>query len=185
VIIYKTTNLINGKIYVGKDKYNNPNYYGSGELLKKAIKKYGKENFRKDIVEFCNSIEHLNEREIYWIATFNATTRDIGYNLNKGGVGGCPMGHYVSEETKQKIREKRLGKKHTEETKRKFSETRKGKPAPWNKGRKHTPEQIEVNRKAHLGKKRVYLPDGRYIYEDKQTSSEDNTKEIVSINRGL
>jgi len=47
MIIYKTTNIINGKIYVGKDESNNPAYLGSGYALKPAIKKYGKENFRK------------------------------------------------------------------------------------------------------------------------------------------
>jgi len=44
MIIYKTTNLINGKYYIGKDKYNNPSYLGSGFILYQAIKKYGKEN---------------------------------------------------------------------------------------------------------------------------------------------
>ena len=44
MIIYKTTNLVNGKIYIGQDSNNNPNYYGSGTLLHKAIKKYGLES---------------------------------------------------------------------------------------------------------------------------------------------
>ena len=54
--IYKTTNLINGKIYIGKrqkqefDKY----YLGSGIYLKKAIEKYGKENFSCEIIDKCN-----------------------------------------------------------------------------------------------------------------------------------
>ena len=41
MIVYKTTNLINGKIYIGKDMKNNPNYLGSGTILRRAIKKYG------------------------------------------------------------------------------------------------------------------------------------------------
>lgn len=47
MIIYKTTNKINGKIYVGLDTKNNPKYLGSGKIIKFAIKKYGKENFEK------------------------------------------------------------------------------------------------------------------------------------------
>ena len=47
MVIYKTTNLVNGKIYIGKDKYNNPKYLGSGKILKLAINKYGKGNFRR------------------------------------------------------------------------------------------------------------------------------------------
>ncbi len=72
MIIYKTTNLINGKFYVGKDASNNPNYYGSGLLLAKAIKKYGKENFKKEILEECQSLKDLNIREKYWIASLDA-----------------------------------------------------------------------------------------------------------------
>ena len=45
MVIYKTTNLINGKIYIGKDSNNNEHYIGSGVKLLKAIKKYGRSNF--------------------------------------------------------------------------------------------------------------------------------------------
>lgn len=47
MIIYKTTNLINGKIYIGFDSHNNPEYFGSGKLIKMALKKYGTSNFKK------------------------------------------------------------------------------------------------------------------------------------------
>jgi len=69
--IYKTTNLINGKIYIGKsEKHFNPNYYGSGILLKKSVKKYGIENFSVELIEKCDSIEELNYREKYWILQY-------------------------------------------------------------------------------------------------------------------
>jgi hypothetical protein len=86
-VIYKTTNLINGKIYIGQDKRNNPKYLGSGVLLRKSIEKNGKENFKKEILEECSSQEELNEREIYWIDKLNARHRTIGYNLASGGDG--------------------------------------------------------------------------------------------------
>jgi group I intron endonuclease len=86
MIIYKTTNLLNGKFYVGKDEKNNPYYLGSGKILKLAIKKYGIENFKKEIIETCKTIDELNEREKFWINVLSATT--FGYNIAEGGTGG-------------------------------------------------------------------------------------------------
>lgn len=87
MIIYKTTNLINGKIYIGKSIHNNASYLGSGKLIKQAIKLYGTHNFTKEILEYCNSAI-INDREIYWIKHLNACHAAIGYNLDEGGQGG-------------------------------------------------------------------------------------------------
>jgi len=93
--IYKITNLITNKIYIGKrcsDKDPEiDSYFGSGRYLHNSIKKYGKENFKKDIIELCKNGEHLSEREIFWIASYDSTNVRIGYNLSKGGDGGVPM----------------------------------------------------------------------------------------------
>lgn len=98
MIIYKTTNLVNGKIYIGQDKNNNPNYYGSGKLLKLAMKKYGKENFKKEILEECNSEDHLNKREIFWITNCNSVDRKIGYNISDGSKeGDRKIGHEIAK----------------------------------------------------------------------------------------
>jgi group I intron endonuclease len=83
MIIYKTTNLINGNFYIGQDSKNNPEYLGSGLLLNKALKKYGRDNFLKEIIEQCNSKEQLNLREIFWISELKPL-----YNIAKGGNGG-------------------------------------------------------------------------------------------------
>lgn len=88
MIIYKTTNLINGKIYIGRDTKNNSKYLGSGKILKNAILKYGKNNFKKEILEFGTSNFDLNEKEIKWIEFYNSTNPEIGYNITKGGTGG-------------------------------------------------------------------------------------------------
>ena len=85
MIIYKTVNLLNDKIYIGQDVNNNPKYLGSGTLISRAIKKYGKSNFIKETIEICISQDHLNEREIYWIDKFNSRDLDIGYNIAIGG----------------------------------------------------------------------------------------------------
>lgn len=77
MIIYKTTNLINGKIYIGQDSKNKNGYLGSGQNIKRAIKKYGKQNFKKEIIEKCNSIDELNNREKYWINFYNTMKKNF------------------------------------------------------------------------------------------------------------
>lgn len=81
MVVYLTTNTINNKKYIGKDSKNNPKYLGSGVLLLEDIKKYGKENFIKEILEFCSSDEELTLQETYWITKLNALYSDEFYNL--------------------------------------------------------------------------------------------------------
>lgn len=64
---------------------------GSGITLKNAIEKYGKENFKKEIIEECSSKEELDKREIYWINYYNAVQSTQFYNISKGGDGYNPM----------------------------------------------------------------------------------------------
>jgi len=102
LIVYKTTNLINYKFYVGQDKNNNPKYLGSGLILNLAIKKYGSENFRKDILEYCSSREELNTREKFWIKLTRA--RELGYNITEGGQC-CNVMSYYKENNLEKYNE--------------------------------------------------------------------------------
>jgi hypothetical protein len=88
MVIYKTTNLINGKIYIGQDTKDNPEYIGSGLLLERAVKKYGKKNFKKEILEVCRTQKDLDDKEIFWIAKLNSVDKKIGYNISPGGQGG-------------------------------------------------------------------------------------------------
>lgn len=122
--VYKITNLVNGKIYIGKHSTTNlnDNYMGSGVVLHQAYQKYGLENFNKEVIQFYTSEEELNQGEIYWIARFNSTDPNVGYNRTFGGEGGGLL-----EETKRKISETKKGKPRSEETRRKLSEVMKGK----------------------------------------------------------
>jgi len=136
MVIYKTTNLVNGKIYIGQDSKNNPNYYGSGKILKKAIKKYGKDNFIKEIILECKTQEELDIMEKLWISKLNSTNKNIGYNVSFGGQSGNMSGLKHSDITKLKYSENRkgklsgdknpmYGKKHSEESRKKMSENAK------------------------------------------------------------
>jgi hypothetical protein len=88
MIIYKITNLINNKIYIGQSKYNNQYYLGSGLKIKRAITKYGESNFKKEIIDYCESKKEMDEKEIFWIKTYKSTDPTIGYNITNGGQGG-------------------------------------------------------------------------------------------------
>jgi group I intron endonuclease len=162
VIIYKTTNLLNGKIYIGQDRNNNSDYLGSGTLLKRAIKKYGLINFKKDIIEYCDSLKFLNEKEMFWISYYNSTNRNIGYNIALGGSGGDTLSNHPNiKEIGNKISLKNKGEKngfygknHSDETRKKMQEHSywKGKTG-FNKGKKKSIDTIEKHKKALLGKK--------------------------------
>ena len=88
--IYLTTNLINNKQYIGKHKSDifDPTYKGSGKYLKLAFQKHGKDNFKVELLEECNDLTELNEKEIYWISKYNAVNSKQFYNVSKGGDNG-------------------------------------------------------------------------------------------------
>lgn len=85
MIIYCTTNLINGRRYIGLDSNNNPKYLGSGKAFKIALKKYGKENFRKDILTHCKTLSELLKMEEFYIKRLNAVKSKKFYNIAEGG----------------------------------------------------------------------------------------------------
>lgn len=158
MIIYKTTNLINQKIYVGKDTHNNPNYYGSGKRLKLAIQKYGLENFKKEIIEVCDTLEELNTREKFWIKELNAINE--GYNISLGGDGGDtisnnPRKKEIGKKISESNKGRSIGKTNSKETREKISKALKGKflgnKNP-NYGKNHTDEAKDKIRKKALGR---------------------------------
>lgn len=87
--IYEIVNLINGKTYVGKHITTRfpDNYMGSGIALKKAIEKYGKQNFIKNVLEFASNKEELSKLEKLFIKKYKSEGK-AEYNLTKGGEGG-------------------------------------------------------------------------------------------------
>lgn len=184
--IYKTTNLINGKIYIGQHKktYLDENYLGSGFSLSRAIKKYGKNNFTCQILEFCKDKKDLDIKEIKYIRLFNSTDPSKGYNISSGGQGGDlgPVVNYKisqklkgrpkSEEQKKLLSERNKGHKNSPEVRRKISQA--------NKGKKLSQEVKDKISKANSGKKRqkpnidkgkIMITDGivvKHIFPDQE-----------------
>lgn len=131
--IYLTTNKINGKIYIGqhKNKEYNEKYLGSGVLIRKAINKYGKENFSNKLLEWCYSEKELNEKEQLWIKKLDCLANtNKGYNLSIGGNQVTPIHGYTEEQRKEygrKISIANKGKKRSEEFCKRNSEIHKNK----------------------------------------------------------
>lgn len=108
--IYKITNLVNGKIYVGQTirpiNIRFSNHVSQSKAheypISKAIRKYGRENFKIDEIDNAFSKEELDEKEVAWIDELNSTNNKIGYNRHRGGQkhGGIPH----TEEDKYKLR---------------------------------------------------------------------------------
>lgn len=116
MIIYKVTNTINNKVYIGqtiyplhirKSQHERSYVYGYKTAFSNAIKKYGKENFKWEVIYETNSIEDLNEKESYYIEYYDSLVTKNGYNL-KGGGGN----DFLTQEVKIKIRESQLGEKN-------------------------------------------------------------------------
>lgn len=144
--VYITTNLINGKQYVGDHSTTNinDNYLGSGKHLLRAIKKYGRKNFAKEILETFETKEEAFNDQSKYIKLYNTLT-PYGYNISpKGGhqvIGGLSkvtkqkisennsrfwLGKKITEEVKNKNREAHLGKKLSEEHKKKIGDSLRG-----------------------------------------------------------
>lgn len=133
MLIYKITNTLNGKVYIGQTteslqkrwSRHTSRYHKKNMYISRAINKYGKENFTIEIIHVCNSIDELNEREIFYINEYNSLSPN-GYNLVVGGNNSK-----MSEDVKLKISNshKKMwsnGRQISDETRKKLSESHKG-----------------------------------------------------------
>lgn len=112
--VYKLTNLVNNKVYIGCTTQGSGSRFqkhickansGSDYPLHQALREFGDKKFKLDILEFCNSEEEMQTREIFYIANFDSTNPERGYNVRSGG--GI---HRHTEESKQKIGDIHRGK---------------------------------------------------------------------------
>ena len=110
--VYEITNLINGKKYIGKRSCECPieedKYMGSGIAITRSIKKYGKDNFIKEIIEVCSSEKDAFERERFWISYYNAVDSKKYYNIKDGGEGNTreDVLRYMANLTPEQLKER-------------------------------------------------------------------------------
>ena len=173
--IYKITNLLNSKVYVGQT-HGTPQVRfmqhctpksGRYSALTRAILKYGKENFRVDELQVCASQEELNKAEKEWIVRLGALGPQ-GYNLKEGGSNGR-----LTEEIKRKIGLRATGKKRAD-----------GGPML---GKRHTPEACAKISMAGMGKKyalgTVHTPEFKEACRIR--TRERNKKEVIDLRSGV
>ncbi len=149
MIIYLATNKLNDKVYVGQTIKTLQNRISrhlyrvknnSNLAFHCALRKYGIENFEFHILEECCSIEMLNEREIFYIKEYSSYQKKYGYNSTTGGKN-----FFLSEEAKNKIAIKAVGRIQSKETiEKRVSKIR---------GRKHSDETLRKISLSKLGKK--------------------------------
>ena len=123
-VIYKITNKLNGLGYIGqtiqKLSARLKQHRRGNQYIDKVIQKYKWKNFTVEVIEECETLEQLNEREIFWIAFFNCKHPN-GYNLTDGGRNAIP-----SAESRAKMSAAHTGVKRSPETVAKMSESQKG-----------------------------------------------------------
>jgi group I intron endonuclease len=150
ISIYRITNRVNGKVYVGQTRVPKRRWTDHQYAAKKnvdtyfysAVRKYGASNFEYEIMEVC-TLAQADDREMYWIRRLRATDKEYGYNTSIGGTNG---NNSTSQEVRDKIsrakkgvstgpcpperaeniRRAKLasGYRHTEETKQKIKDNR-------------------------------------------------------------
>ena len=178
--IYNTVNKINSKNYIGLHKCESKekdDYIGSGELLYRAIEKYGIDNFEKTILEVCETLEQVSFLEKLYIKFYRLSGK-CKYNIHDGGFGGWD---YVNKNG--------LNRYKSDDARKNMSKARKGKE-PWNKGKSgiYSEETLHKIRMANTGKKqseetkekRRMLMQGNKYNLGKTRSEEDKRKRSES-----
>lgn len=142
--IYKITNQVNGKIYIGQTwhsmqsrwrKHCKP--YSKCIFIRNAIQKYGEKNFTIEAVCYAIDQRDADFWEQHFITRYDSVNRDKGYNLCAGGFAG----HVYSKEARKKMSLAKIGVRLSIETRKKLSDAKKGKPSnsagkPWSEKRR-------------------------------------------------
>lgn len=180
-LIYKVTNLINNKIYIGQTNGKNRWYKGGGLLLLKAKNKYSSLNFKFEvIVEGDFNDELIDELEIHYIQLYNSNNLSIGYNIDSGGKKHKNRPK-ISEKTRLKMSESKKGK--PQRSGYKISEEGRKNMSIGKTGKKQTEEHKNNIKKAV----RIALDKRQYTFKSRDNAKINIicenvlTKEILKI----
>jgi group I intron endonuclease len=148
MIIYKATNLINGKVYIGQTVcklYNRRSQHKSQALRVKhrsyfynSIRRFGWDNFKWEAIDTAKCLDELNGKEEYWIAHYKATNPKYGYNIYKGGNN-----KRMPQRAKDQIRKSNTGRIFSKEHCKRISESKKGVSVHTHESRKAMSEKMK------------------------------------------
>ncbi len=140
MIIYKITNKINGKVYIGQTTRSLKERWWQHcrkkaycPFIHHAIQKYGKENFTIEQIDIAIDRDELDKKEQYWIKYYKSNNVKFGYNLTGGGESRKELSFVVRmkiSESKKGEKNPMFGKPLSDEHRRKISEANKGKKKP-------------------------------------------------------
>lgn len=189
-IIYKITNQINGKFYIGshKTKDLNDNYMGSGKYLKHAQKKYGIENFKKEILFVFETAEEMYAKEAEIVNEDFLATENT-YNLKVGGLGGFD---YINANPEKFLTEKRLNSlmknsERVERWKRKFESDASFRETIKNNAKKGNAIALERNPnglfygKSHSDETKKKISESSSLSQKGEGNSQFGTRWIYSL----
>lgn len=201
MIVYLITNLVNGKVYVGKtcrslsarwSGHVSKARHGKDCLISQAIRKYGSDRFQVQVLASCTSLEELDLLERKFILEYRSNVRGVGYNQTPGG-DGAPKGnknrlgisHTVESKARMSFSHTGLKQPMTDERRAKISASMKGKQNA--KGRILSAESREKIRRAHIGMKaslesRLKMSESRRRYYASSSSAVPclNTRMLTS-----
>ena len=158
--IYLTTNLVNGKIYIGRSEFSenkrhNAIYLGSGHKFKIAFKKYGRKNFKRKILRLCFTEHELTVWEHVYIKKYHSQDKNIGYNIADGDVNTSEYNPMKNPEVYEKSKKANRRTTRNKEYRKKQSEimieyfkTHEGTF----KGKHHTEESKKKMSEKHKGR---------------------------------
>lgn len=199
-IIYKATNLINGKVYIGQttnslDQRIKQHFSkkDDGTYFHNALKKYGQDGFKWDVIDQADNENDLSEKEIYWISYYESfSDKNKGYNSTSGGETSKSVsegvrlkisiknkGKVITEEHKEKLRQAFTGRYVSNETREKISKAVQGDKNGMF-GRKHTEEEKENLRKKSSGRQHTQESKDKIGKAHKGKIVSDETKAKLS-----
>lgn len=133
-VVYVHQNKINGKRYIGITNNTSKRWYGKGKkyencpLFATALRKYGWDNFYHEVIVEGLTLDEASVLEQYFIAMYKTQEKEFGYNMTRGGQNAPTMtGKHHSLETKQRMREKALGRVISEKQRDNHSKIMTGK----------------------------------------------------------